>query len=239
MHFRRCNFVSTIKSITLIRRFSFFLVLFPSILLAQKNEFGVGVGAFNYAGDLMRGYHIENAKPGLVAYYKRNLDNIFSARGSLTGGWLSGTDENPIDPFAAQRAGSFHSGLIEAAAMMEYNFLDFKAEHVRVRWSPYMFVGLGTFVFFGGDQDLQGSSRVQMALPFGGGIKYAVNPNIILNLEVGIRKLFFDTIDGYSDGDITNKNYQYGNKYDTDWYNFVGISISYIFWDIPCPYDFY
>lgn len=239
MQFRRYMFVSTHKSNSLIYRFSIIIILLPSILLAQKNEFGLGVGAFNYAGDLMRGYHIENAKPGLVAYYKRNLDNIFSARGSITGGLLSGTDEKPIDPFAVNRAGSFQSGLVEAAAMMEYNFLDFKAENAGIRWSPYMFVGFGGFIFFGGDQDLQGNGRIQLSLPFGGGIKYALNPYVVLNLEVGIRKLFFDRIDGFSDGDITNKNYQYGNKYDTDWYNFVGISISYIFWDIPCPYDFY
>jgi hypothetical protein len=214
-------------------------LLAPTVLLAQKNEFGVGAGVFNYAGDLMRGYHVENAKPGLIAYYKRNFDNIFCARGSLTGGMLSGTDAKPIDPFGAKRAGSFQSGLIEAAATVEYNFLDFKAEHVRVRWSPFLFVGVGGFAFFGGNQDLQGSSRIQMNLPFGGGVKYAINQNIVFNFEVGIRRLFFDRIDGYSDGDITNKNYQYGNKYDNDWYNFVGISVSYIIWDIPCPYDFY
>ena len=102
-----------------------------------------------------------------------------------------------------------------------------------------MSAGLGVFTFFRGDQDLDGTSNVQLAIPFGGGFKYAVNPNITLNLEIGIRKLFTDRLDGYSDGDITNKNYQYGNKYDKDWYNFVGFSISYIFWDIPSPYEFY
>jgi hypothetical protein len=207
--------------------------------LAQKNEFGAGLGGFNYAGDLMRGYHIENVKPGVVGYYKRNFDNIFSVRGSLTGGLISGNDDMPIDPFASNRRGSFQSTILEVAGVLEYNFLDFKADHVQVRWSPYMMLGISGFTFFGGNQDLQGASTVQMAIPFGGGFKYALNPNFILNFEVGIRKLFFDQLDGYSDGDITNKNYQYGNKYDNDWYNYIGVSVSYIIWDIPCPYDFY
>ena len=202
-------------------------------------EIGVGVGGFNYAGDLMRGYHIENVKPGIVGYYKMNFDQIFSVRASLTGGLISGSDKNPIDPFAANREGSFQSTIVEVAGIVEYNFLDFKTDLRRIRWSPYMFVGLSGFTFFGGDQDLDGSSTVQLALPFGGGFKYAVNPNITLNLEIGVRALFFDQLDGYSDGDINNKNYQYGNKYDNDWYNFVGFSISYIIWNIPCPYDFY
>ena len=215
------------------------LMFFTTLVLAQKNEFGLGVGGFNYAGDLMRGYHLENVKPGILGYYKRNLDNIFSVRGSLTGGMISGTDHNPIDPFGQNRNASFQSFIIEAAGMMEYNFLDYKAEHVQIRWSPYLFLGISGFTFFGGDQDLNGSSTVQLAIPFGGGFKYAINPNITLNLEIGIRKLFFDRLDGYSDGDVTNKNYQYGNKYDQDWYNFIGFSVSYLIWDIPCPYDFY
>lgn len=217
----------------------FFLLLISQISIAQKNEFGVGVGVFNYAGDLMRGYHIDNVKPGIVGYYKRNVDNIFSIRGSLTGGVISGSDRKPIDPFAANRNGSFQSTIIEAAGMIEYNFLDYKADPKRLRWTPYFTVGLGVFTFFGGDQDLNGSSTVQVALPFGGGFKFIVNKNLTLNLELGIRKLFFDHLDGYSDGDITNKNYQYGNKFDKDWYNFVGLSISYTIWNIPCPYDFY
>lgn len=206
---------------------------------AQRNEFGVGVGGFNYAGDLMRGYPIENVKPGIVAFYKRNFDNIFSVRGSLTGGLISGSDDNPIDPFGANRRASFQSTLVELGGMLEYNFLDFKAAQVQFRWSPYMMLGVSGFTFFGGDQELNGSSSAQLALPFGGGFKFVLSPNLLLNVEIGIRKVFFDRLDGYSDGDITNKNYQYGNKYDDDWYNFVGVSISYIIWDIPCPYDFY
>jgi hypothetical protein len=216
------------------------LLLTSASCFAQKNEFGVGIGGFNYAGDLMRGYHIDNIKPGILGYYKRNLDNIFSVRASITGGLISGSDKTPIDPFATNRNASFQSTIIEVAGMIEYNFLDYKAEHVRgTRWSPYFFTGISGYTFFGGDQELEGNSTVQLAIPFGGGFKYQINPSITLNLEIGIRKLFFDHLDGYSDGDITNKNYQHGNKYDMDWYNFVGFSVSYLIWDIPCPFDFY
>jgi len=216
-----------------------FCIAFSLAALAQKNEIGAGIGGFNYAGDLMRGYHIENVKPGVVAYYKWNFDNIFSIRGSVTGGLISGSDENPLDAFASNRQASFQSTIVEVAAMLEYNFLDYKSDRVGIRWSPYMMAGISGFTFTGGDQDLQGSSTVQLAIPFGGGFKYVISPNLTLNLEIGIRKLFFDYLDGFSDGDLSNKNYQYGNKYDKDWYNFVGLSISYTIWEIPCPYDFY
>lgn len=216
----------------------FFLAI-SNLSLGQVSEFGAGIGGFNYAGDMMRGYHITNVKPGVLGYYRMNFNNIFSVRASLCAGLISGNDTNPIDAFAANRMGSFQSTLVETAILAEYNFLDFKADPRRIRWSPYMLAGISVFTFFGGDQELNGNSRVQLAIPFGGGFKYLVNQNISLNLEIGIRKLFFDQLDGYSDGDLSNKNYQYGNKYDKDWYNFVGVSVSYILWKIPCPFDFY
>ena len=221
------------------RFFTLLLFLVSHLAFGQFHEFGLGVGGLNYAGDLMRAYHIENVKPGGVGYYKMNFDNIFSVRGSLTGGIISGSDERPIDPFASNRAASFQSGLLELAVMAEYNFIDYKAEQVKFRWSPYIALGVAGTYIFGGNQNLNGSSPVQFAIPFGGGFKFAVSPYITLNVEIGLRKMFFDYLDGYSDGDITNKNYQYGNKYDQDWYNFVGLSVSYTIWKIPCPYDFY
>jgi hypothetical protein len=164
---------------------------------AQYNEVGGGIGAFNYAGDLMRGYHVTNTKPGIVAFYRRNFDNIFSFRSSITAGIISGNDDNPIDQFAALRGGSFQLTVVELGGMLEFNFLDFKKDPRRIRWSPYMMVGLSGFAIAGGDFDLKGSSPLQVALPFGGGFKYAINRKVTLNIEVGIRKLFFDHLDGF------------------------------------------
>ena len=79
---------------------------------AQRHEFGVGVGGFNYAGDLMRGYHIDNIKPGLVGYYKMNFDNIVSVRAGLTGGIISSifhcTSSGCSSRSVIQRCGSVH-----------------------------------------------------------------------------------------------------------------------------------
>jgi hypothetical protein len=41
-----------------------------------------------------------------------------------------------------------------------------------------------------------------------------------------------------SDSDIFDKNYQYGNPKDNDWYHFAGISLSYILYNIPCIYKY-
>jgi hypothetical protein len=78
-------------------------------------------------------------------------------------------------------------------------------------------------------------SNVQLAIPFGLGIKYIVNPKWYLSLELGIRKTFFDYLDNISDENTGIKNYQYGNPFDNDNYFFFGISLTRTFYDIPCP----
>jgi hypothetical protein len=75
-----------------------------------------------------------------------------------------------------------------------------------------------------------------MAIPFGGGLKYIVNPRWYVALEFGIRKTFFDYLDNVSDfKDQTQKNYRYGNPNDNDNYYFLGITLTRTFYDIPCP----
>jgi hypothetical protein len=74
-----------------------------------------------------------------------------------------------------------------------------------------------------------------MAIPFGGGVKYVLNPKWYLSLEFGMRKTFFDYLDNVSGGDFRNKNYQYGNDNNNDHYYFLGFSITRTFYTIPCP----
>ncbi len=222
-----------------------FLVAVTAILLlqiggvqAQRDEFGVGIGGMNYAGDLARGYNVLNVRPGGQIYYKYNLSNIIGFRFGITGGMISGTDQYPIDAFAEERNGSFQTGIIELSALLEYNFLNIRDEKSNIKWTPYIFFGIGGFAMIG-NVDTKGRSLAQPVLPFGLGAKHAFSKRLTFNFEFGIRKMFFDYLDGYSDGDITNKNYQYGNKYDDDWYNYLGFSVSYLLYEIPCPFNFY
>lgn len=205
---------------------------------AQRDEFGIGVGMMNYAGDLARGYVPGNIRPGGQIFYKYNLSNLLGIRFGITGGLLSGTDKYPIDDFAENRGGSFQTGIIEINVLFEYHFLDIRDEKNNVKWTPYIFFGIGGFAMIG-NVDTKGRSLAQPVLPFGIGAKHALSKRLTLNFEIGLRKMFFDYLDGYSDGDIRIKNYQYGNKYDDDWYNYVGVSISYLLYEIPCPFDFY
>jgi len=207
--------------------------------LAQRHEFGIGAGVMNYAGDMSRGYAFNHIQPGGRLFYRYNINPIISLRTSLSGGLLSGSDANPIDVVADQRNASFKSTVVELSADFQFNFLDIKSEKTLNWWSPYIFFGIGGAYFNGEFPYNDNFSKVTMVVPFGGGFKMDISKNLSLGIEMGVRKTFSDHLDGVSDGDLTNKNFRYGNKYDKDWYNMFAVSLSYTLYSVNCPFDFY
>lgn len=215
------------------------LILLASVTsaqISQRSEVGVGLGTFNYTGDLARNYYFGFSRPAGTIFYRANLSSVISLRTSITAGKLAADDrKHPIDAFADKRGYSFDISLLEAAVGFEYHFLDWRDGKRKLRFTPYLFGGFGLFGISGVQNKTASYSNVQMAIPFGGGIKYVVNPKYYLALEFGVRKTTFDYLDNISDGNPAFKNYQYGNKYDNDTYYFLGISITRTFYDIPCP----
>jgi len=205
-------------------------------LLGQRSEVGVGIGTFNYTGDLVRTYNLSFSKPAATVFYRSNISRVISVRTSLTGGKLGASDmRKPLDAFATQRAASFDLFLLELSGVFEYHFLDWRDSKRRLRFTPYLFAGAGLFGISGVQQKNATYSNVQIAIPLGGGMKYVLNPKYYIAFEFGIRKTFFDYLDNVSNGDPSIKNYQYGNSFDYDNYFFTAITLTYTFYDIPCP----
>ncbi len=204
-------------------------------LVAQRSELGFGIGTFNYTGDLVRNYNIKYSKPAATVFYRSNLSKVVSFRASITAGKL-GASEKPIDAAALQRDASFDIFLFEGVLGMEYHFLNWRDDKRPMRYTPYIFAGLGLFGISGNSTKPAEYSNIQGSIPFGGGFKYILNPKWYAAFEIGIRKTFFDYLDNVSDfTDQTQKNYQYGNPNDFDNYFFVGITFTRTFYDIPCP----
>lgn len=205
-------------------------------LLGLRSEIGVGIGTFNYTGDLVRSYNLSFSKPAATVFYRSNISKVISVRTSITGGKIGASDtRNPIDAFATQRAASFDLFLLELSGAFEYHFLDWRDDKRRLRFTPYVFAGAGLFGISGVQQKNAAYSNVQISIPFGGGMKYVLNPKYYIAFEFGIRKTFFDYLDNVSNGDPSIKNYQYGNSFDYDNYFFTAITLTYTFYDIPCP----
>lgn len=211
------------------------LALVATSTQAQRSEVGFGLGTLTYTGDLAETYSFASSKPAFTGFYRSNLSKVVSFRAGLLFGKIGASDANAKDAFGVARGASFDLTMMEASMMMEYHFLDWRDDKFFVRFTPYVFAGLGLFGISGMGTKPEEYSNVQMSIPFGMGAKYVVSPQYYLSLEFGMRKTFFDYLDNISEDPSGQKNYQYGNPFDNDNYFFLGLSITRTFYNIPCP----
>lgn len=220
--------------------FPFLFVLISTLghnALAQSKEFGGGIGSFNYTGDLIRSYSINNQSIAANLFYVRNFKNGWSGKLNFAAGRIKGSDQNPIDPQAAIRNAGFQDFITEISGQAIYEFLDFRSERSLVDFTPYLMVGTGFFLINRAEKNTS-YSDIQLMIPFGGGVKYSLSPLWTLNFEFSARKLFYDYLDNISQQEITDKrnsDFQFGDWSDNDWYYFAGLTISYTFWGVDCP----
>lgn len=205
---------------------------------AQFIEVGGGAGAFHYLGDLNSTPRIGQAGLGLQGLYKLNFTEFATVRFSLAYGQISGNDEVPADALGQQRSHSFNQDFFELGTVAEYHFLDFRGPDTFIDWSPYVFMGFGVLKLGNPDQTNASFSELQPVIPMGAGFKKMVSKQFCLGIEVGARKTFFDYLDGIGDGEQIIKNYQYGDPVTNDWYFFTAVSLTYVFYNIPCPFSY-
>ena len=211
----------------------------------NTSEIGIGLGAANYRGEISPKYQFENNRPAVTAFYRKDVSVPITLRGGITAGFLRAADDNVngvngnVPPLQSYRQANTKGGLLEAAAIVEYNFMDYHNRTNKVHFTPYVFVGLAGFYantttvdnnpVLGAAYAGKGSV-LGLAIPAGVGIKYALSEHINLGLETGVRKAFTDQLDhlGEQDQLLVNRN-------DQDWYYYSGISLSYTFYKILCP----
>ncbi len=250
---------------------------FAGLVSMAQFQAGVFGGLSNYQGDLTdKLYKNSKAVFGLTAGYQ--FTNRISVRAGISFAKIAGADSLTKQDDLRQRNLSFQSGIQEFSLVGEFNSFDMTIK----RWSPYVFAGLAIFRHNPNTYDQNGNkvflqplstegqglpgytpnkpyALTQLAIPFGGGIKYNVSDRIRLALEVGLRKTFTDYLDdvsgNYADPNdlLTYKGQQaydlsyrgdelpggdpaYPVKGDTrggskykDYYYFSGLHINYIF----------
>jgi len=238
--------------------FSHLLVLlvlfigFNSESRAQKYEIGGGLGVATYTGDIIRKIDLGQLGPQGTLFGKRNFDNVWALRVGLSAAILQAEDSlRPFDQSAKIRNGRFRGGVLEASAVMEFNFLDFLGNDAPFRFSPYAFFGLGySYLFLKGNTYAYNFSNYYdigtVVIPFGAGVKYKLNDRWVLAAELGFRPTMTDYLDKidskeppvprFYDPANPNQPYgvNYGNPNDKDWYYFLGITLSYTFSSTQC-----
>jgi opacity protein-like surface antigen len=193
------------------------LLLISATSHAQKWHVGVFTGAAAYNGDLtdeMFPKKVTNGALGITLNYEYS-DKIF-LRGGFTYAIVGGADRFSKKPDLVLRNLSFETRVFELSAIGEYYLFNLYER----RLSPYGFAGLAVYKYdpYAYDEQknkvflqplstegqglpgyaLKPYKLTQFAIPFGGGVKYAINDNIRVGLELGIRKIFTDYFDDVS-----------------------------------------
>ena len=198
------------------------LVIYSNILFAQNMHIMIGAGLMNYQGDLQsKKLTFNQSHPcvGIGAYYEVS-DKLF-VRANIIYGKVSAADSYSKVNYG--RNLSFSSPITEFHLGLEYDIINSYQHSI----TPYVFAAVAVFNFNPSTIDATGKkvylqplgtegqgfynnrkkySLTQLAIPFGGGLKYAVNDNVYIRMEAGFRKLFTDYLDDVSTFYIDSTN---------------------------------
>ncbi|QEC66287.1 porin family protein [Panacibacter ginsenosidivorans] len=195
-----------------------FTLLAVYTLQAQRLHVNLFGGVSNYGGDLQaKGFTFKQSRPVVALGLSYEISEKFFIRGEYSFTNLGADDALSNNYFQVRRNLNFKTVLQELNLIAEYDILN-NYDHQLV---PYVFAGLGVFQFSPYTYDSLGRKRflrglhtegqgltsypdrlpyknVQVNIPFGAGVKFALSDNIRVGAEFGFRKLFTDYLDDVS-----------------------------------------
>ena len=201
-----------------MKKFLLVGMLSPLFTQAQwhVNLFG---GFSNYVGDLQsKTYTTQQSNGSFGAGLQYDLNGHFSLLSNLMYGRVSAADGYSPKADLRARNLNFETQIVEGNLLAEYNLLDLN-QH---RFTPYVFAGVAVYHFDPYTYDYASGKKTylhvlstegeglpqypdkkpyaltQLAIPFGGGIKFRISDNVVVAYEIGLRKLFTDYLDDVS-----------------------------------------
>jgi hypothetical protein len=189
--------------------------------VVQEGEFGVGIGAAHYFGDLNTRAHINRPKIAATAFFRKNFGNYIAVRVGASYAQLGYSDiYNDHNEYMKTRNLSFNSNVWELAVQGDFNFFRFMPGEPGYNFTPYVTFGVGVFnydpfaMLQGQKQFLrplntegQGSTlypdrkpygSMAFSIPFGAGVKYCINERINIGFEIVHRVTGTDYLDDVS-----------------------------------------
>jgi hypothetical protein len=191
--------------------------------VTQEGEFGIGIGAGHYFGDLNTKARLNRAKIAATAFFRKNLGNYIAVRIGASFAQLGYSDQyNAYNSYMYTRNLSFNTKIWELTLQGDFNFFRFMPGDPDFSFTPYITIGGGVFnydpyAYLQGEKiplrplgtEGQGSpnpkygntkqySSMGICIPFGAGVKYAFNEKINIAFEVLHRFTNTDYIDDVS-----------------------------------------
>jgi hypothetical protein len=189
--------------------------------VVQEGEFGIGIGAAHYFGDLNTRAKLNRPKPAATLFFRKNFGNYVALRVAGSFAQLGYSDTyNTHNETMLSRNLSFNTNVWELALQGDFNFYRFLPGDPGLNFTPYVTFGAGIFNYdpyaFLGDEKYflrplgtegQGSalypdrkqySAMAVSVPLGVGVKYSLNERLNIGFEVLHRFTNTDYLDDVS-----------------------------------------
>ena len=189
--------------------------------IVQEGEFGIGIGAAHYFGDLNTRGHLNRPKPAATIFFRKNFGNYIAGRVGVSFAQVGYSDVyNTHNEYMYRRNLSFNSNIWELSLQGDFNFFRFMPGDPQYNFTPYVTLGAGIFsydpyAYLKGEKyflreegtEGQGSalypnrkpySTMAISFPIGVGIKYALNDRINIAFEILHRVTSTDYLDDVS-----------------------------------------
>src|SRR5690349_621912 len=122
------------------------LSLFSQNSIVQEGEFGIGLGAAHYFGDLNTRAHLNRPKLAGSLFFRKNFGNYIAMRISGTFAQLGYSDiYNSHNEFMRRRNLSFNTKIWELGLSGDFNFYRFMPGEPDFRFTPYITLGVSIF----------------------------------------------------------------------------------------------
>lgn len=203
-------------------------LLLPVFAFAQPAssiDFGAGVGVSSYYGDINQEKALYNAHLSMQGFFRYNLNNRYALRVNLMSTTLKASDSDFKNPYQQRRNKAFERSILELGLMGEINFFPYQnpPEWGVSNGTIYAVLGVGYAVAYAKRAENENFPN----FTFGVGYKRAFYGRWAVEFEWVFRKLLYDRLDGISD---PMKSGQKSSLFNNDFYNVVGVSLSYNLW---------
>ena len=185
----------------------------------QQGEVGFTVGTAHYFGDLNTRSGLNQPKPAIGLFFRKQFGNYVGMRVSGRYAQLGYSDIYSKNDYQRTRNLDFKSNIFEFAVQGDFNFFKYIPNNLDYGFTPYITLGVGLFSYdpyttFDGEKvflrplGTEGQSggylgrteygTMAVCIPFGVGIKYSINQKVNLSFEITQRFTTTDYLDDVS-----------------------------------------
>ena len=212
------------------------IAVFSGIIIGAKAQKKVDLGIFGggsyYLGDINQSKQFYSLSYAFGGLYRFNINSRYTIRGSIFYGNLQADDQDFNNRFQQSRDNSFSGTVLDATLQLEFNFMPYSTFGRVGEYTVYTTGGIGVAFI-----NISGPSS-PLVIPFGVGAKVNLGKKMGIGIEWGLRKMFYDKLDGF-ENPIDPEYRSFIHNF--DWYSIAGISLTYKIYggseDCPAYWD--